>query len=265
VKRSRKSLDIGQPVRVGVDETAARRGHNYITVFVDLDAKRVLFACQGRSSDTLKEFKDFLKAKGANPKLVLEFSSDMSPAFMGGIEKYFPHATVTLDKYHLVAMVSKAVDETRKLEMKGSNEYKRTRWFWLKNPSKLTEKEKAKLAEMLELGAFPKTGKAYGIKLAFQELFKVHKSQANLAFYEWITMAFNAKVDPITKVAVTFFNARDKILSWFQSHISNGILEGLHSVLQARKNAARGYRNTDNLITMSYLLHGKINGPTHTK
>lgn len=265
VKRSRASLDIGQPVRIGVDETAARRGHNYITVFVDLDARRVLFACKGHSSDTLREFKDFLKAKGANPNLVLEFSSDMSPSFMSGIEKYFPKATVTLDKYHLVAMVSKAVDETRKLETGKSKEYKRTRWFWLKNPSNLTEKEQAKLAEMLEVGAFPMTGKAYGIKLAFQELFKLSKSQANLAFYEWITMAFNAKVEPITKVAVTFFNARDKILSWFESHISNGILEGLHSVLQARKNAARGYKNTDNLITMSYLLHGKLNPVTHTK
>jgi transposase len=118
---------------------------------------------------------------------------------------------------------------------------------------------------MLEVGAFPKTGKAYGIKLAFQELFKLSKSQGNLAFYEWIAMALQSQVEPITKVAVSFFNARDKILSWFQSHISNGILEGLHSVLQARKNAARGYRNTDNLITMSYLLHGKLNPTTHTK
>ena len=118
---------------------------------------------------------------------------------------------------------------------------------------------------MLEVGASPKTGKAYGIKLAFQEFFKVHKSQASIAFYEWITMAFNIQDKPITKVAVTFFNARDKILSWFESHISNGILEGLHSVLQAKKNAARGYKNTGNLITISYLLHGKLNPTTHTK
>jgi len=265
VARARESLDIGQPVRIGVDETAARRGHDYITVFVDLDARRVLFACKGRSSDTLKEFRDFLKSKGADPKLVLEFSSDMSPAFLKGIAQHFPKAAVTLDKYHLVAMVSKAVDETRKAETNKCKEHKRTRWLWLKNPSKLTDKERAKLAQMLELGAFPMTGKAYGARLAFQELFKLSKSQASIAFYEWVAMALQSKVEPVTKVAVTFFNAREKILNWFESHVSNGILEGLHSVLQATKNKARGYRNTQNLIAMSYLLHGKLNLATHTK
>ncbi|MCZ7580080.1 MAG: transposase [Fimbriimonadaceae bacterium] len=65
--------------------------------------------------------------------------------------------------------------------------------------------------------------------------------------------------------AVTFFNAADKILRWFETRISNGFLEGLHSVLQAAKNKARGYSNPQNLIAMSYLLHGKLRPATHTK
>ncbi|RIJ99863.1 MAG: hypothetical protein DCC46_06005, partial [Armatimonadetes bacterium] len=54
-------------------------------------------------------------------------------------------------------------------------------------------------------------------------------------------------------------------LRWFETRISNGFLEGLHSVLQAAKNKARGYSNPQNLIAMSYLLHGKLRPATHTK
>lgn len=265
VQRCRESLDIGQPVRIGVDETSSKRGHNYITVFVDLDAKRVLFACEGRSSIALKQFRRFLSSKGANPKKVREFSSDMSPAFLSGINEYFPKAKVTLDKYHLVAMVSRAVDETRKLERGKSKEYKKTKWLWLKNPMNLTAKEQTKLTELLELNAFPITGKAYGLKLAFQEFFKVPKRQAESTLSLWLAMVWNANIHHMNDVAATFFNERDKILRWFESKISNGILEGLHSVLQATKNKARGYRNPQNLITMSYLLHGKLKTATHTK
>ncbi|QOJ10695.1 MAG: ISL3 family transposase [Chthonomonadaceae bacterium] len=265
VKRTRDALGIGQPTRIGVDETAARRGHDYITVFVDLDARRVLYACQGRSGSALFEFKAFLKAKGADPAKVQAFTCDMGPAFLGGIAQAFPQASVTLDRYHLVALLTRAVDETRKAETKKATKFKRTRWLWLKNPTNLSEKEKLSLQELLEENAFPLTGKAYGLRLAFQELFKVPRCQAQTAFYEWIGMALASDIHAVVEVAVTFFNAADKILRWFETRISNGFLEGLHSVLQAAKNKARGYSNPQNLIAMSYLLHGKLRPATHTK
>ena len=264
VERCRSLLDIGQPRRVGVDETAARRGHDYISVFVDLDARRVLYACQGRDSKTLHEFKTFLESKGADPRQVESFTCDMSPAFVLGINQAFPKAHITLDKYHLVALLSRAVDETRRREST-SKTHKRTRWLWLKNPINLTAKEEARPGELLSEHAFPNTSKAYGLKLAFQDLFKLSREDSQIAFYEWIGMAMTSQVQPIIKVAVTFFNSAEKILRWFETGISNGFLEGLHSVLQATKNKARGYSNHQNLITMSYLLHGKLTGTTHYK
>lgn len=265
VERCRDKMEIGQPVRVGVDETAARRGHDYVTVFVDLDARRVLYACEGRGSSALEEFKTFLKAKGADPGKVEDFSCDMSPAFLKGIREAFPKAEVTLDRYHLVALLSRAVDATRKAETRKATRFKRTRWLWLKNPSNLSEKERLKLDELLQENAFPLTGKAYGLRLAFQEIFKAPQDQAEDAFYQWIGMAFASKIDAVIEVAVTFFNAAAKILRWFETRISNGLLEGLHSVLQAAKNRARGYSDPRNLIAMSYLLHGKLAPATHTR
>lgn len=78
-------------------------------------------------------------------------------------------------------------------------------------------------------------------------------------------MALASQIHALVHVAVTFFNAADKILNWFETGISNGFLEGLHSVLQATKNKAQGYSIPGNLIAMSYPLHGKLSRTTRTK
>jgi len=48
------------------------------------------------------------------------------------------------------------------------------------------------------------------------------------------------------------------ILRWWESRITNGVLEGLNSLIQAAKAKARGYRTSKNFITMIYLLTGKL-------
>jgi transposase len=50
----------------------------------------------------------------------------------------------------------------------------------------------------------------------------------------------------------------DGILRWFESRISNGILEGINSMIQAAKAKARAYRSNRNLITMAYLIAGRL-------
>jgi transposase len=48
-------------------------------------------------------------------------------------------------------------------------------------------------------------------------------------------------------------------LRWFSERLTNGLLEGINSILQAAKSRARGYRTTRNLIAIAYLLAGKLN------
>ena len=58
--------------------------------------------------------------------------------------------------------------------------------------------------------------------------------------------------------ALTVERHRQGILRWFQTRISNGLLEGLSSLVQATKARARGFRSTRNFIAMIYLMHGKL-------
>ena len=71
--------------RVAIDETAARRGHDYISLFVDIDQARVLFATEGRDADTVTEFAQDLTAPRGKPEAVGEVCIDMSPLLSGSM------------------------------------------------------------------------------------------------------------------------------------------------------------------------------------
>ena len=59
-------LDLTRVTAIGLDETAAKRGHTYVTVFIDLDRtdKPVVFVTPGRGKDTVAKFKAFLATHG---------------------------------------------------------------------------------------------------------------------------------------------------------------------------------------------------------
>jgi transposase len=258
VEAARELADFSKVTKVGLDETASRRGHHYITKFVDLDASRVMFVCEGKAANVLKQFKADFVLHAGKPEKVRTFSSDMSPAFLSGIAEHFPEATVVLDKFHLIKMLSKAVDQTRRSEAKGLRGFRGIRFLFLKNQSRLKEGERQQLGALLMKPAFAQTAEAYRLRLAFQELFNQPKAIAADYLADWLDSALACGVKTIEDVAETFFKMRDKILSWFEFRISNGVLEGLNSVLQSAKNRARGYANPKHMIVMSYLLHGKL-------
>jgi transposase len=78
VEQARARADASDVTRLAIDETAARRGHDYITLFVDIDRARVLFATEGRDAKTIAAFADDLAAHGGDPDTVNEVCIDMS-------------------------------------------------------------------------------------------------------------------------------------------------------------------------------------------
>ncbi|MCP4453489.1 MAG: ISL3 family transposase, partial [Planctomycetes bacterium] len=111
-------FDLSDVAAIGLDETASKRGHNYVTVFIDMERKRepVLFVTPGKGKETLKEFAEFMCDHKANPEQVKEVVCDMSPAFLSGVAKSLPDAEVTVDWFHIVQIFTRALDEVRKAE-----------------------------------------------------------------------------------------------------------------------------------------------------
>jgi transposase len=259
VERARSEQDYSRVSKVGMDETSSKRGHNYVSVFVDMDKSKVIFVTPGKDAATVSEFKEDLEAHGGAAENIKQACCDMSPAYIRGIEDTFDNAAITFDKFHILKVINEAVDEVRRLEQKTRPELKKTRYAWLKNPRNLKAKQQA-VIETLTLPKLKlKTAKAYQIKLTFQELYDQPKDKAGEFLKRWYFWATHSRLQPIIEAARTIKRHWEGVLAWFDSGITNGVLEGINSLIQAAKAKARGYRSTRNLITIVYLIAGKLN------
>lgn len=256
VERARARTDFSTVTRVAIDETAARRGHDYVTLFVDIDQARVAFVTEGKDASTVATFAADLTIHGGDPEAVAEVCIDMSPAFIKGTADSLPKAAVTFDKFHAVKIVNDAVDQVRRTEQKGQKALSGTRYIWLRNPASLSERQRARL-DSLPMHHL-KTARAYQIRLAFQDLYDQTSATRAVAFLKrWYFWATHSRLAPMIDAARTVHRHADGILRWFNSKIANGLIEGINSLVQAAKAKARGYRSTRNLQAVIYLLAGK--------
>jgi transposase len=253
------AADYSTVQEVGFDETSSKRGHDYVSLFVDLAGPNILFATPGKDSSTVERFKEDLIKHGGSEENIKQMCCDMSPAFIKGVEEQFPDAELTFDKFHIVKVVNEAVDKVRREEQKEHPELSRSRYAWLKNPQNLTKKQSDKLNSLIVKKLNLKTSRAYHIKLNFQEIFNQPLEAAEPLLKKWFFWATHSRLQPIIDAAYTIKRHWNGVLQWFKSQITNGILEGLNSLIQAAKARARGYRTNKNLIAMIYLIGGKFN------
>jgi transposase len=308
VNTTRAKMDFSGVTKVGCDETSARRGQDYVSIFMDLVERRVMFATPGRDADTVKAFAEDLEAHRGAPKTqVEEVCCDMSPAFISGINQHLseqpegespeveptpagtaelalaaisspvrpqpasvPEATpdplaelhrpqIIFDRYHVVAKANEAVDEVRRAEAKTRPELKRSRYVWLKNETNLTVKQREQLTWLTRPSMQLKTARAARWRDDFNGFYdKTDPEEAEAYLKRWCYGAKRSRLDPIKEFVATVEAHWDGIIAWQQSRLSNGLLEGTNSLVQAAKRRARGYRSKRKMITIVYLIAGKL-------
>jgi len=156
VSRAVAGLDLRGVRAVRLDETASKRGHNYVTMFIDMDRrdKPVIFVTPGKGKACVTAFRAFMLAHGGEPSLVAEIVCDMSPAFLAALADNFANAAVTVDRFHVVQLFTTAVDQVRRAEARSRKLPNAVRWAVLKaGGSHLTEDQKIALGE-LQSGGF---------------------------------------------------------------------------------------------------------------
>jgi len=257
VEQARARTDAAGVTRIAIDETAARRGHDSITLFVDIDQARVLFVTEGKDAATVAALADDLAVHGGDPEAIGEVCIDMSPAFIKGVAEGLPNAAITFDKFHAVKAINDAVDQVRRAEQKQQSLLRGTRYIWLRNPANLSDRQHATVESLPTRHL--KTARAYQIRLAFQELYDQPSAEAAAGFLKkWYFWATHSRLEPVIDAARTVKRHWDGIPRWFDSKIANGLIEGINSLVQAAKAKARGYRSTRNLKAIVYLLAGKL-------
>ena len=256
VEAARDRVEYSAVTSIAVDETAARRGHNYVSLFVDVVRRRVLFVSEGKDADTVEAFAQDLTAHGGNPQAIVEVCIDMSPAFIAGIAQSLPSAQITFDKFHVIKLINEAVDVVRRAEQKSRAELKKSRYLWLKNPQNLSARQRTQLDNLATANL--KTGRAYRIRLAFQELYRQPANNAEAFLKQWYWWATHSRLPPMIEAARMVKRHWTGILRWFHSRIANGLMEAINSLVQAAKAKARGYRSIRNLKAIIYLIAGKL-------
>jgi transposase len=250
--------------RIGADELSFRKRHRYITTVVDHDKKSIVWAAKGKDSGTLNTFFDEL---GIERTKSLELATiDMSAAFIKSIETKAPHVQIVFDRFHVLKLVSEAVDEVRRekvslIQKTGDPNQaaavKKSRYALLKNPWDLSAKEWDKLCA-IQKHNIP-LYRAYLLKESLAAVYdETSLASATAEISRWLAWASRSKLAPFVKVARTIKRYKDGILAYIETKLTNGIVEGFNNKLRMIMRRAFGFHSADALIAMLFLCCGGI-------
>lgn len=246
--------------KVGMDEKSFGRGHDYIALLNDLDGSRVVEVTPGNDTESGRRLWQALD-KDQRDK-VQAAAMDMSAGFAAATRLEAPQAVIVYDKFHVSALLNKAVDlvrrqEHRRLSKEGDEILKGTKQLWLYNPINLSEERQEHFQEVLQVNL--KTSRAWLLKENFCGFWDQEgRWQGEGYFKKWYSHAIRTRLEPIKKVARTLKRHLEGLLNYFEHRITNAASESINSRIQALKANARGFRAFDNYRTRILFFLGKL-------
>jgi transposase len=252
--------DLSAVDTVAIDETSYRRGHNYLTLAADADARRVVFVTEGKEADAIATFAEHLRAHKGDPENITSVSIDMSPAFIKGVTDNLPNARITFDKFHVIAHASNAVSNMRRVEQRTDPALKGLRWTLLKDKSKLSRDQTADLDKLVAQFTTKRTARAWLYREQLRDI--LDRKQINVVstmLAQWCTNVMRSKVEPMKEVAAMIRKHFAGIVAWSQTRQTNGFIEAINGLFQAAKRKARGYTRFQTMRTVLFLIAGKLN------
>jgi len=246
--------------RIGVDEISYRRHHRYITVVIDHDTGRVVWAGEGKSSEVLGLFFDQLTTEQL--RAIELISMDMSAAFIKAATERIPGAKIAFDKFHLVRLAIKALETVRRdtmrlLGSKDRRSLKNTRWALLRSEENRSETDEITLEEIRKTHG--PVFRAHGLKEAFCELLRC-KDVAHLEeqMKAWLSWASRCRLKPFVTMGRTIRKYFKGVLTAVETGLTNARLEGMNNKIRLISHRAYGFHSSQALIAMIYLCCTKI-------
>lgn len=253
--------DIRNVQNIGIDEFAAKKGHVYKTIVVDLDTGHIIYVGNGKGADSLHKFWKKVEKYKVQIKNV---ATDLSAAFIASVSENAPEATHVFDHFHVVKLMNEAIDDIRRsayAQEKDLNKrkvLKGTRWLLLCNGKDIyDEKFKSRLDNALEMNK--PLAQAYYLKESLKEIWQqLTKEQAETVLSDWVKQARDSKLPRLIKMANTIAAHRSGILAWYDCRISTGKVEGINNKIKVMKRKAYGFRD-DKYFELKLLgLHDNI-------
>jgi transposase len=249
--------------RIGVDEIAHRKGHRYLTVVVDHDTGRLVWARPGRDAAVVHAFLDELGQQRA--RLLTHVSADGAEWIHGPFRQRAPQAVICLDPFHAVAWATGAVDAVRRrmaaqLRRQGKPDQaatvKHSRWALIKNPQHQSPEQRGRLAEI----ARTNTGlyRAYLIKEQLREVFRVKGTAGRQLLAGVLAWCARSRLPELVALGRTLHRYRELIWATLDHGLSNARSEATNTHLRVLTRRAYGYHSPHALIAHAMLARGGL-------
>lgn len=243
-------------VAIGVDETSYKRRHQYITVVSCLTTGRVVWVGKGKSSETLGKFFEELGPDRAAKLLAV--AMDLSDAYAKAVRAWAPNADLIFDRFHVVQLLMRAIDEIRreecaKLSAEARRPLKKTRFALLRSPRNSRPEDEAVLARVAR--ANDRLYRAYLRRVSFEDFWDSEDEESARKFImNWTRSALLSRLQPLRRFASTVREHLHGILGFFRwGGESNATLEGTCNKVKLIMHRAFGFHSLASLVAMIHL------------
>jgi len=233
--------------RIGVDEVARAKGHDYMTVIYDMDEGHLIVVETSRTSEV---FSTFLKKIPPHvAKKIEAVAMDMGPAYQKAVRDCLPHADIVFDRFHVMKNYAKALSNQRRIEFRKANKagkdlLKGTHYLVLKNASKLNEKQEQKLQKLLNENANLNT--LYLMKEQLQSLWMSDNvEQMRNALEAWCELADESGLRYLKQFAKSLRRHCVGICNYAKHKLTSARIEAGNISIGMIRKRARGIRDTE--------------------
>jgi len=245
--------------QIAIDEISTGKGHQYVTIVMDLESGAVVHVGKGKGGDALTPFWNRLRASHAKIEAV---ATDMSPAYIDAVTTHLPDATLVFDRFHVIKLYNDKLSDLRRdlyrqlADTMQKDVLKGVRWLLLKRLEHLdpSRREPERLREALRLNE--PLAIAYQLKEELNEIWE-HDDQetAQALLRDWIVYAESTGVRMLHQFANTLRFHAFGILAWYDYPISTGSLEGTNNKIKTMKRQAYGFRDPEFLMLKILGIH----------
>jgi transposase len=252
--------------RIGIDEISHKRGHRYLTVVVDHDTGRLVWAAPGHDEQTLERF--FVALGTDRASQLTHVSADAAAWIANTVARRCPAAVLCLDPFHVVRWATDALDEVRRQTWNAARrggqpalarELKGARFALWKNPEHLTVRQRGTLARVADVNQH--LYKAYLLKEELRLVFKLKGAHAVALLDAWLSWARRCRIPAFVKLARSITDHRAGIQATLLYGLSNGLVESVNTKLRLLTRIAFGFRSPEALIALAMLALGGLCPP----
>jgi transposase len=259
--------------RIGIDEIAYKRGQRYLTVVVDHDASRLVWAAPGRDRATVAAFFDELGPDRCAQ--ITHVSADAAPWIGEIVTQRCPQAVQCADPFHIVAWATQALDDVRRQAWRDARRSGQTRphgpgrprlstgearglkgarYALWKNPEHLTDRQHDKLAWIAKTD--PRLYRAYLLKEGLRYVFAVKGQAGKDALQRWQSWAQRCRIPAFVTLARRVHGQRERIHATLDHGLTNALVESINTKIRLITRIGFGFRSPDALIALAMLSLG---------